>query len=66
MDWTLIVWRLLCLLTCMSAFVSITAWDVLPPIWQGLVIVPGLLVTLLLAGEWAHASQRSRRVSGRR
>ncbi|UOQ58128.1 hypothetical protein MUN78_04580 [Leucobacter allii] len=63
MDWTRIVWRLLCLLTAMSALLAMTGpfW-VLPPLLQGVLLLMGLLAgaCLCIAG-WADWSQRSDR-----
>lgn len=59
--WTTQVWRLLCLLTGMSAFAAVTevmwTW---PPIAQGIALAPGLVVTLLIAVASCADSRASR------
>ena len=42
-------WRLLCLLAWLTALALLTGlYWLLPPVWQGLAMLPGLLVALLL------------------
>lgn len=55
-----IVWRLLCLLTIIAATLAVTGllWA-LSPILQGLALVPGLLVMLLMGVASFADSQRS-------
>lgn len=48
LDWTVTVWRALCLVTALSALVAIILWDLLPPLMQGVLVTPGLIVTLLI------------------
>lgn len=65
--WTTLVWRLLCLLAWLTLLALITGlywW--LPPLWQGLAMLPGLLVALLLVVASVHDSGRSGRGSVRR
>lgn len=65
--WTTRVWRLLCLLASMSALAAVTGvlWT-WPPLVQGMTVLPGLVVTLLIAvASWAD-SKRSRCPSTRR
>lgn len=63
--WTLIVWRLLCLLTCITALALITGpYWLLPSVWQGLAVMPGLLVMLLILVASVHDSGRSQHGSG--
>lgn len=63
-DWTVLVWRLLCLLTVMSALLAVTGvlWS-LPPVWVGVVSIPGLLVMLLVAvasyADWCRSRHGS-------
>lgn len=59
--WTCVVWRILCLLTLTSAAAAVTGLlFVLPTLWQGLAVAPGLLVTLLYAvASWADSSTSS-------
>ncbi len=65
--WTAWVWRLLCLLTAMSGLAAYTGvlWS-LPPLWLGVALMPGLLVTLIFAVA-SYADWRSSRAgsSGR-
>lgn len=64
---TTLVWRLLCLLAWLTALALITGlywW--LPPVWQGLAILPGFLVALLLVVASAQDSGRSLRGSSGR
>lgn len=59
--WTTAVWRFLCLLTLISALAAFTGllW-LLPPLVQGVAVLPGLLVTLLyVVAGWADSSTRS-------
>lgn len=57
--WTAIVWRLLCLLTLTSALAAATGllWA-LSPFWQGVAVLPGMLVAVCLAVASVHDSQR--------
>lgn len=57
---TRIVWSALCLLTIITAAMALTGllWT-LSPILQGLALVPGLLVTLLLVVASYADSQHS-------
>jgi hypothetical protein len=57
-DSTLIVWRLLCLLALTSGLVAVTPlWSLLPPLWQGIASIPGLVVMLLVVvASWADWS----------
>lgn len=65
--WTTLVWRLLCLLAWLTALALLTGlYWLLPPVWQGLAMVPGLLVALLLVVASVHDSGRSPRASSRR
>lgn len=57
MDWTTVVWRLLCLLAIMSGLAALTG--LLPRVWLAIAAVPGLLVMLLLAVAWWHDSHTS-------
>ncbi|WP_449281215.1 hypothetical protein [Leucobacter sp.] len=58
MDWTLIVWRFLRLLTITSALAAGTGLlSVTPPLVQGIAVMPGLLVVLVLVvAAWADSS----------
>lgn len=49
MDWTTLVWRLLCLLVLMSGLALCTpVWSILPTAIQAIGIGSALLVTLLI------------------
>ena len=64
MHWTTPVWRLLCLLTTMSALLAVTGtlWA-LPPLLLGAALLPGGIVTLLVAvasySDWSHSHTAS-------
>ena len=66
MPLTTILWRLLCLLTTMSALLTVTGilWS-LPPLWVGVLLLPGALVTLLVAiasySDWSSSRTGSTR-----
>ena len=67
MDWTRYVWRLLCLLACMTAVLVFTpVWECLPPVWQGVLLAPGCIVALLVCvASWAESeSSRSGSMTG--
>lgn len=64
--WITRVWRLLCLLTVMSALLAVTGvLSSLPPVWVGVVSIPGLLVMLLVAvasyADWSRSRHGSTR-----
>ena len=58
------MWRLLCLLTGMSVLLAVTGllW-LLPPVWQGVAVAPGLVVTLLMIVAHVASSRGSGRGS---
>lgn len=55
------VWRILCLLATMPALAAFTGLlSVLPPLWLGVSLLPGLLVMLLIiVAGYAERSQLS-------
>lgn len=57
-EWTTFVWRALCLLALTSGLVAVTPlWSLLPPLWQGIASIPGLVVMLLVVvASWADWS----------
>lgn len=61
MDWTLIVWRILCGIVALTGLAAVTGvlWS-LPPFWLGVALMPGLLVTLLFAVASYGDSRSSR------
>lgn len=58
-DSTVPAWRLLCLLTLTSALAAATGllWA-LSPLWQGVAVLPGMLVAVCLVLASVHDSQR--------
>lgn len=65
--WTTAAWRLLCLLATMSGLAAVTGlFSALPPLWMGVVSIPGLVVMLLLFVAWWADCSSSRTGSTKR
>lgn len=66
MDWSRLVWRILCGLTVLGGVVAFTPiFSLLPPLVQAVVVLPGLLVTLLTVVASFVPSTPSSTPSGR-
>ena len=59
MDWTKIVWRVLCGLATMSGFMALCGLLPTSPVLLTLSVAPGLLVTLILVCAQSESHTRS-------
>lgn len=59
MDWSLVVWRVLCALAAVSGLM--VTFGLLPtsPVLLTLLVVPGLLVTVILVCSWFESDTPS-------